>query len=154
MFSSKKCLRTHQKLNIQQRKNLKYCPSSYKSLRNEPDNAHFLLCFCPLCINYLQLIWPWDLRSTRPCDLSQHESSPAVLLQRVQRWRIWSAATRYRLRAPGACLNGPEKSSPTRVRNPDLPDRIQPLYRLRYPGRHILAVTGVNSLWIAYKSTV
>jgi len=45
MFSRKKCLRTHQKLNIHQRKNLKNYPHSYKSLRNEPDNAHFLLCF-------------------------------------------------------------------------------------------------------------
>jgi hypothetical protein len=38
MFSRKKCQRTYQKLNIQQRKNLNYT-YSYNSLRNEPDNA-------------------------------------------------------------------------------------------------------------------
>jgi hypothetical protein len=65
--------------------------------------------FCVLvCINFWKLIWPWDLCRTRPFDQSQHESSPVVLLQRAQRWCAWSAATRYRLRVPAACLNGPE----------------------------------------------
>jgi hypothetical protein len=111
--------------------------------------------FCVLvCINYWKLTRPWDLCSTRPFDQSQRESSPAALLQRAQRWRIWSAATRYRLRAPGAFLSGSRKSSLTKVRHPDRPHRIQPLYQLRYTGRHILAVTDVNRSWIAYKSTV
>jgi len=79
-----------------------------------------------VCNNHWKVTWPWDLCSTRPFDQSQRESSPAVLLQRA-RWRIWSAATRYRLRAPGACLNGLRKSSLTKVRNPNRPHRIQPL---------------------------
>lgn len=151
MFSRKKCQRTHQKLNIQQRKNLTIHILTRVSGMNLITPTFFCVLFC---INYWKLIRPWDLCSTRPFDQSQHKSSPTVLLQRAQRWRIWSAATRYRLRASGACLNGPRKSSLTGVRNPDRPDRIQPLYRLRYPGRHILVVTDVNCSWIAYEGTV
>lgn len=152
MFSRQKCQRTHQKLSIQQRKKLKiYIILTRVSGMNMITPTFFCVLFC---INYWKLTWLWGLYITRPFDQSQHESSPAVLLQRAQRWRIWSAATRYRLRAPGACLNGPRKSSATKVRNPGRPDRIQLLYRLRYPGRHILAVTDVNCSWIAYKRTV